>query len=101
MRLLVVCTSKPVSSFSTSPNLKIAPQPPGPGFPEQAPSVWMMTCGGELTFSLPSCENAIVADRGYALMEAQLAGVFERILRAHQSALRDVEKIDQSRQQKA
>jgi hypothetical protein len=28
----------------------MAPQPPGPGLPEQAPSVWMMTVGSELNF---------------------------------------------------
>ena len=39
MRLLVVCGSPPFNSFSTSPNCRIAPQPPGPGLPEQAPSV--------------------------------------------------------------
>jgi len=37
--LLVVCGWPPFSSFSLSPNFRIAPQPPGPGFPEQAPSV--------------------------------------------------------------
>jgi len=39
MRLLVVWVSPPFNSFSTSPNFRIAPQPPGPGLPEQAPSV--------------------------------------------------------------
>src|SRR5215470_9325941 len=45
MRLLVVCASPPLSSFLCVPNSRIAPQPPGPGLPEQAPSVWMTTCG--------------------------------------------------------
>jgi hypothetical protein len=49
MRLLVVCASPPFSSFSCSPYERIAPQPPGPGLPEQAPSVWMMTCGPSVT----------------------------------------------------
>ena len=43
MRLLVVTGSPPLSSFSWSPKLRIAPQPPGPGLPEQAPSVCMVT----------------------------------------------------------
>ena len=39
IRLFVVMISPPESSFLTSLYRKIAPQPPGPGFPEQAPSV--------------------------------------------------------------
>jgi hypothetical protein len=39
MRLLVVCASPPETSFSTPPNRSSAAQPPGPGFPAQAPSV--------------------------------------------------------------
>jgi hypothetical protein len=39
MRLLVVLSSPPLSSFSCPPNIRMAAQPPGPGFPEQAPSV--------------------------------------------------------------
>jgi len=39
MRLLVVRASPPLSSFRCWPETNIAPQPPGPGFLEQAPSV--------------------------------------------------------------
>jgi hypothetical protein len=39
MRLLVVTASPPESSLRCGPEIRIAPQPPGPGFPEQAPSV--------------------------------------------------------------
>ena len=39
MRLLVVIGSPPESSFSIPLYRKTAPQPPGPGLPEQAPSV--------------------------------------------------------------
>src|SRR5215510_5624671 len=39
MRLLVVWGSPPLSSFWRSPKARMAPQPPGPGLPEQAPSV--------------------------------------------------------------
>jgi hypothetical protein len=39
MRLLVVAGSPPVSSRTCSPNRSTAAQPPGPGFPSQAPSV--------------------------------------------------------------
>jgi hypothetical protein len=44
MRLLVVAGSVPDNSFSAPPALrKIAPQPPGPGLPLQAPSVQIST----------------------------------------------------------
>src|SRR5438067_1938861 len=43
MRLLVVCASPPKSSFSWPFHARIAPQPPGPGLPLHAPSVWMVT----------------------------------------------------------
>src|SRR5688572_23257134 len=39
MRLLVVSRSPPKSSFSVAPDFISTPQPPGPGFPLQAPSV--------------------------------------------------------------
>src|ERR1051326_1740714 len=45
MRLLVVANSPPEISFSRRPERRMAPQPPGPGFPEQAPSVKISTCG--------------------------------------------------------
>src|SRR5438309_9289416 len=43
MRLLVVRGSPPDSSFSRAPARTIAPQPPGPGLPLQAPSVKIST----------------------------------------------------------
>src|SRR4051812_9517174 len=43
MRLLVVAASPPQSSFSLFLYLKTTPQPPGPGFPRQAPSVKIST----------------------------------------------------------
>ena len=39
MRLFVVEGSEPDSSFFAVPYCKMAPQPPGPGLPEHAPSV--------------------------------------------------------------
>jgi len=45
MRLFVVAGSPPEISFSRSPERRIAAQPPGPGFPEQAPSVKISTDG--------------------------------------------------------
>ena len=39
MRLLVVSAAPPDSSFSTPFHSRMAPQPPGPGLPEHAPSV--------------------------------------------------------------
>src|SRR3954447_17938972 len=44
IRLLVVRGSPPDSSFSCGPERTIAPQPPGPGLPLQAPSVKISTC---------------------------------------------------------
>src|SRR5690606_23745509 len=41
--LLVVSGAPPFNSLRCCPNCRMAPQPPGPGLPEQAPSVWMMT----------------------------------------------------------
>src|SRR5215217_7007252 len=41
--LLVVRASPPFSSLVWPPYSRMAPQPPGPGLPEQAPSVWMVT----------------------------------------------------------
>src|SRR4051794_41884633 len=43
MRLLVVPGSPPASSFSTEPWRRMAPHPPGPGFPLHAPSVKIST----------------------------------------------------------
>src|SRR5437879_5272292 len=43
IRLLVVSGSPPDSSFSRAPARTIAPQPPGPGLPLQAPSVKIST----------------------------------------------------------
>ena len=39
IRLLVVWASPPESSLRNSPYWRMAPHPPGPGLPEQAPSV--------------------------------------------------------------
>jgi hypothetical protein len=38
MRWLVVRGSAPVTARSWSPSMMMAAQPPGPGFPEHAPS---------------------------------------------------------------
>ena len=43
--LFVVIGSQPESSFSLSPDLKIMPYPPAPGFPLQAPSAKISTNG--------------------------------------------------------
>src|SRR5437879_10465798 len=108
MRLLVVCGSPPFSSFLCWSKARIAPQPPGPGLPEQAPSVWMTTCGSlkvgcllcVVAFSdgKPAStpdqvrgglfpENAaislvdpVVAHAADCLMETQLAEIFQRVL---------------------
>ena len=49
MRLLVVGASPPEISLSLPLKVRIAPQPPGPGFPEQAPSVQISTRRGVLS----------------------------------------------------
>ena len=43
MRLLVVEDSPPKSSRSLPSHSRMAPQPPGPGLPLQAPSAWMVS----------------------------------------------------------
>src|SRR4051794_37621124 len=48
IRLLVVSGSPPASSFSLSPMRSNTPQPPGPGFPRQAPSVKSSTSGSSV-----------------------------------------------------
>ena len=64
MRLLVVAVSPPDNSFSWPPVRRIAAQPPGPGFPEQAPSVKMSTIAPSQSV-LPGVLHLVV--------EAQLA----------------------------
>src|SRR5690348_6793344 len=49
IRLFVVSASPPASSFSFSPMRISAAQPPGPGFPRQAPSVKISTIGSSVT----------------------------------------------------
>src|ERR1700692_1740099 len=75
MRLLVVSPSPPLSSFSRSPKVRIAPPPPRPG---------------------PS----IIARAFDFLMKAQFSRIFARVLRPHHCARRYVEPVDQPRQQK-
>src|SRR4051794_41393107 len=48
IRLLVVSGSPPESSRSWPFQRRMAPQPPGPGLPEQAPSVQISMRGVEL-----------------------------------------------------
>jgi hypothetical protein len=97
MRLLVVSGSPPKISFSTPRQARIAPQPPGPGLPEQAPSVWISTRAG----APPSRREAIGAGTGRAAMEAQLGEVFERVFWGHEGAGALVEAVVEPRQQEA
>src|SRR5712671_4911461 len=76
MRLLVVSSSLPASSFSTPRKRSTAPHPPGPGLPLHAPSVKIST----------SAVDAIGARPGDAAVKAQLFEIFERVLGAHQGA---------------
>jgi hypothetical protein len=52
MRLFVVAASPPFSSFSWPSHMRIAPQPPGPGLPEHAPSLQIATRFLSLTRSI-------------------------------------------------
>src|SRR6476620_7910445 len=97
MRLLVVCGSPPLISRVWPFHCRIAPHPPGPGLPEQAPSVWMIT----RSVLTPSTVDAIVARTFDRLVEPKPAPVFERILGPHHRTGRNVEPIDQAREQEA
>src|SRR6266704_2406648 len=94
MRLLVVWASPPLSSRVWPPHCRIAPQPPGPGLPEQAPSVWTTT----RPFPRPSV-NAVIPCAHNGLVEAQLAIIFERVLRFDQCARRHLKPVDQPGQE--
>src|SRR5581483_8182556 len=52
IRLLVVSGSPPESSRSLAPMRRSTPQPPGPGFPRQAPSVNISTSGSPVSGQL-------------------------------------------------
>src|SRR5512144_2608434 len=91
MRLLVVCCSPPFSSLRCWPDCKITPQPPGPGLPEQAPSVWITTFGFSLKSSV--LPEPIVAIRLHLPVESQLAQIFVRVLALDQSLAVGVEPV--------
>src|SRR5919108_3466311 len=56
IRLLVVKRALPDICFSSSRYLRTAAQPPGPGFPRQAPSVKIVTCGIAIAAFFPSAD---------------------------------------------
>ncbi len=96
MRLLVVCGSPPFSSFSCSPKVRIAPQPPGPGIARAG------AVGVDDDVRLASCVRLSVAGRSRAtlcdrLVEAQLAEIFQRVLRLDQRARRGTSSQSTSR----
>src|SRR3954451_1019130 len=82
MRLLVVSASPPESSRSRPSQRRMAAQPPGPGLPEQAPSVWTST-----TTSSSGSGESIGRDSLDAAVEAELAQVLARVLGLDQGAL--------------
>src|SRR3954467_13171790 len=96
MRLLVVSGSPPESSRSRPSQRRIAAQPPGPGLPEQAPSVWTST-----TTSSSGSGEAIGRDPLDAAVEAELAQVLARVLGLHQGTLDLVEPVVEPRHQEA
>ena len=76
--------SPPDNSFSCWPVRRIAPQPPGPGLPEQAPSV-KIRC---------DCTHKPVFPRVLHLdVEAQLLGIFPRVLGPHQGVGIGIEPV--------
>ncbi|GAB2286248.1 hypothetical protein Dimus_020668 [Dionaea muscipula] len=98
MRLLVVTGSAPDNSFSASPKRRIAAQPPGPGLGLQPPSVQISTTWRG--FALPVSSDIGGDPRGMAV-EAQLAQIFNRVFRRHQSAFRHIEPVVEAGQQEA
>src|SRR3954454_7977283 len=95
MRLLVVSGSPPESSRSRPSQRRMAAQPPGPGLPEQAPSVW--------TSTTPSSDSgeAIGRDPLDAAVEAELAQVLARVLGFDQGALDLMQPVVEPRHQEA
>src|SRR5271166_4508188 len=84
MRLLVVAASPPISSFSWSPQRSSTPQPPGPGLPEQAPSVKMSMVFVGVTLRPGGSIDAVGAGALDAAVEIELVEIFERVLRLDQ-----------------
>src|SRR5919106_6896779 len=104
MRLLVVCGSNPDSSRCRPRQRSTAPQPPGPGLPEQAPSVCTSTtssAGGGAAIAIPGLIEAVGAGTRHAPVKAQLVQIFERILDRHQRTLDPVPPVEQPGQQEA
>src|SRR5262245_10974511 len=95
MRLLVVRISPPQSSFSFPRQRRIAPQPPGPGLPLQAPSVKISTTSSPGSFA--DSVEAIGTRARDAAMEAQLVVVLEGIFGRHQRVLRPVQPVVEAR----
>src|SRR3954471_11278433 len=95
MRLLVVSGSPPESSRSRPSQRRIAAQPPGPGLPEQAPSVWTSTT------TLSGSGEAIGRDPLDAAVETELAQVLARVLGLDQRALDLVQRVVEPRHQEA
>ena len=81
-------------ALAARPCRRIAPQPPGPGLPLQAPSVNISTSGLLLTARSPRVDSD-------AAMEAQLGEIFLRILALHQGVGRRVHPVVEPRQQEA
>src|SRR6478672_3248284 len=77
----------------------MTPQPPGPGLPEHAPSVWITTFGFSLKSSV--LPEPIVAIRLHLAMESQLAQIFVRVLALDQSFAVGVEPVIGAGEQEA
>ena len=76
------------NSFSWSPLRRIAPQPPGPGLPEQAPSVKISTRRSRQSPYSPALLHLAV--------EAQLLEIFARVLGPHQGVGVGIQPVDRA-----
>ena len=94
MRLLVVSGAPPDISRSFPRQRKMAPQPPGPGFPRHAPSVNISTAS-RFAISIQS----VRAGGLHAGMETQPLQIFQRILARNQRAFRGEQPIIETGQQ--
>src|SRR5262245_3377073 len=77
----------------------MTPQPPGPGLPEQAPSVWITTFGFSLKSSM--LPEPVIAIRLHLAMESQLAQIFVRVLALDQGLAVGVEPVIGASEQEA
>src|SRR5580658_3479131 len=99
MRLLVVLGSAPLSSRSWPRVRRMAPQPPGPGFGLQPPSVQISTWSRGS--DAPRGSDSIGMLVGRRHVEAQPAQILDRVFSGDQRARRRVDPVVQAGEQEA